>query len=602
MASNEHSPSTPLGSESSFSLDGFPPEKSSPGEEPGTEPPRPPRSCSASKKLVQAAQRSKRQRVPGRCPRQLGRHSTSAADLRAEPVWDPRDPEEPSVEDAEGSVRAGEGVAAARGARLPGSPRGPARPQAVPEAVLPVPGQGLRYLEHVCQMLERLARLQQDNQLLRQQAADARRTRLDTAPTREPSRQDPAVWRGERFRPRSCSDSHAPAPDPGPCQRTWGHSASSPSLLDPSESGAGAATPDKVEAGGRRGEAGRGPAAAYPETPGTAPTRGTPGQQQGILGARRLLQPHRIPLLLPWKAPSVTPGRCYSSVRLPRGFSHLWLDAFPPPAPSPAVPSRIPVADPEEDAEAALDDADSAFRAEAMAPVPLDHLEQGKAPEHPTKQTEVRTQACAGLGSAASFPAAGKVQLPAFCWDSDSWATPECHSPPCRRVWFAECRYRWEVVVIFLLDFGQDSLEEWEASCQPKAEKGPSLPPLPEEKPAMVKLCCVAVMVAEFFQEMLEWDFGYKHYKTLLALPGKEEPLETRNLEPRKGCRNGRGGAFVYFHGYLEELLGNLPLLPPALAQVSHKVTVLNLGKQLEKAEQPALPGEQNPHVEVKLD
>ncbi|XP_052661158.1 uncharacterized protein C8orf58 homolog isoform X1 [Harpia harpyja] len=219
MASNDHSPPTPLGSESSFSLDGFPPEKNPPGEEPGTEPPRPSRSRSASKKLVQAAQRSRRQRGPGRCPRQFGRRSANAADLQAEPAWDPREPEEPSVEDPEGS--------------------------AVPEMVLPVPGQGLRYLEHVCQMLERLARLQQDNRILRQQAADARRTRPDTTPTREPPGQDLAVWRGERFRPRSCSDSQAPAPDPGPCRRMWGYSASSPSLLDPSESGVGTPTPDK---------------------------------------------------------------------------------------------------------------------------------------------------------------------------------------------------------------------------------------------------------------------------------------------------------------------------------------------------------------------
>ncbi|XP_074020252.1 uncharacterized protein C8orf58 homolog [Numenius arquata] len=211
MASNEHSPSTPLGSESGFSLDGFPPEKSPPGGEPGTEPPRMPRSRSASKKLVQATQRSRRQRVPGRCPRQLGRRSASAAELRAELAGDHREPEEPSAEDPEGA------------------------------AMLPVPGQGLRYLEHVCQMLERLARLQQDNRLLRQQAMDARHARPDATPTREP----PAAWRGERFRPRSCSDSQAPAPDPGPCRRMWGHSASSPSLLDPSENGVSPPTPDK---------------------------------------------------------------------------------------------------------------------------------------------------------------------------------------------------------------------------------------------------------------------------------------------------------------------------------------------------------------------
>lgn len=38
----------------------------------------------------------------------------------------------------------------------------------------------------------------------------------------------------------------------------------------------------------------------------------------------------------------------------------------------------------------------------------------------------------------------------------------------------------------------------------------------------------VAVMVAELFQGMLQWDFGYKD-KVLLE---KEELLETRSLEP----------------------------------------------------------------------
>ncbi|XP_032568321.1 uncharacterized protein C8orf58 homolog [Chiroxiphia lanceolata] len=218
MASNEHSPCTPLGSESSFSLDGFAAENP-PGEEPGPEPPCTPRSRSAGRKLLQAAQRSRRQR----CPRQLSRRSASTADL-GEPPRDPREPEEPE----------GAAAPAAGRARPPGSPRDP---RAVPE------GQGLRYLEHVCQMLERLARLQQDNRILRQQAADARRARPGTLPTREPPRQDSAAWRGEGFRPRSCSDSQAPAPEP--CRRMWGHSASSPSLLDPSESGAGAPAPDK---------------------------------------------------------------------------------------------------------------------------------------------------------------------------------------------------------------------------------------------------------------------------------------------------------------------------------------------------------------------
>lgn len=67
-------------------------------------------------------------------------------------------------------------------------------------------------------------------------------------------------------------------------------------------------------------------------------------------------------------APSAMLGRCDSSIRLPCGFHHLslgWLAAFPSPRPARQWhPSCILVADPEEDAEAALDDADSAFRAE----------------------------------------------------------------------------------------------------------------------------------------------------------------------------------------------------------------------------------------------
>lgn len=198
MASNENSPSTPLGSESSFSLDGFQPargdpQKSPPGGERGAEPPRSLRSRSASRKPGQ--QRSRRQR-------QLSRRSTSAGDPRGLGAEEP----EAAGAEAEGAM----------------------------------PGQGLRYLEHICQMLERVARLQQDNRLLRQQAAGARHA--GTVPSRQ---QDPATWRSERFRARSCSDSHAPAPDPAPCRRRWGHSASSPSLLDPSESGSGAPAPDK---------------------------------------------------------------------------------------------------------------------------------------------------------------------------------------------------------------------------------------------------------------------------------------------------------------------------------------------------------------------
>lgn len=46
----------------------------------------------------------------------------------------------------------------------------------------------------------------------------------------------------------------------------------------------------------------------------------------------------------------------------------------------------------------------------------------------------------------------------------------------------------------------------------------------------------VAVMMAELFPEMLQRDFGYKHYKVLLALPEKEEPPKSRNLEPERAA------------------------------------------------------------------
>lgn len=128
MGSTEHSPSPPAGSESRFPLDGLAPERTPAAEEPDTEPPRLPH-----RKLAQAAQRSRRQRV-------LGRGHRGAAKP-------PREPEEPAAERP--------GDAAPSGAE---------------------PGQGLRYLEHVCQMLERLAKLQQDNRLLRQQAEGTQST------------------------------------------------------------------------------------------------------------------------------------------------------------------------------------------------------------------------------------------------------------------------------------------------------------------------------------------------------------------------------------------------------------------------------------------
>ncbi|XP_064031839.1 uncharacterized protein C8orf58 homolog isoform X5 [Pogoniulus pusillus] len=162
MPSNEPSPLTPLGTHGSFSL----PRKPPPVGGPGTDPPRPQHSRSASKKLAQAAQRSRRQRAPGRCPRQLGRHSGGAASLWAQLARESREQEEPKVENPDGE------------------------------------------------------------------------------PTQPPG------WRGQRFRPRSCSDSQTPAPDPEPCRRRWGHSASSPNLLDPCEGSVG---PPPADTDGRWG-------------------------------------------------------------------------------------------------------------------------------------------------------------------------------------------------------------------------------------------------------------------------------------------------------------------------------------------------------------
>ncbi|XP_042327713.1 cell cycle and apoptosis regulator protein 2 [Sceloporus undulatus] len=52
------------------------------------------------------------------------------------------------------------------------------------------------------------------------------------------------------------------------------------------------------------------------------------------------------------------------------------------------------------------------------------------------------------------------------------------------------------------------------------------------------KLSFEVAVVTEFFQEMLQRDFGYKLYKALLALPEKEEPLEAKNTEAEKATES----------------------------------------------------------------
>ncbi|XP_075031004.1 uncharacterized protein LOC142093588 isoform X2 [Calonectris borealis] len=141
-----------------------------------------------------------------------------------------------------------------------------------------------------------------------------------------------------------------------------------------------------------------------------------------------------------------------------------------------------------------------------MAPVPPDHLEQGKAPEHPTKQTEGRQEELmaqsrswallSSSGTAGRKDALDGGEPP--CWQREGFyrgpaprfllgflghptAIPHRAAgsglPDSR----TGGRWRW----FSCWTSGQDSLEEREASCQPKVEKGPSPPPSPE-KPTMV--------------------------------------------------------------------------------------------------------------------
>ncbi|XP_044293459.1 cell cycle and apoptosis regulator protein 2 isoform X2 [Varanus komodoensis] len=56
------------------------------------------------------------------------------------------------------------------------------------------------------------------------------------------------------------------------------------------------------------------------------------------------------------------------------------------------------------------------------------------------------------------------------------------------------------------------------------------------------KLSFEVAVVAEFFQEMLQRDFGYKLYKALLALPEKEEPLEAKIPELEKAAELEKEG------------------------------------------------------------
>uniref|UniRef100_A0A8B9S8Q7 Cell cycle and apoptosis regulator 2 n=1 Tax=Apteryx owenii TaxID=8824 RepID=A0A8B9S8Q7_APTOW len=321
--------------------------------------------------------------------------------------------------------------------------------------------------------------------------------------------------------------------------------------------------------------------------------------------------------------------RRYCSIQLPRGFYDVrlcWLDTFPLAQPlSLRHPSRIVVADPEEapepeeeaEPDTAPGDADSAFSAKVLLLSSPgleefyrtcllyidDSSEQREAPEHPTKQIKFllgkKEDEAVLIGGEWSPSLDGPdpdadpmvlVRTAIRCTKAQAGLDL---SNCMKWVRFAEFRYlregdpsQREVVVVFLPDIWgcMPSLEEWEASCQPKVEKVPSPPPSPGDKAAMLalepapqseapaapvepavvarprpggqegqaacsnislytlleyrrrreKLSFEVAVAAELFQEMLQRDFGYKLYKALLALPEKEEPLEAKNPEPER--------------------------------------------------------------------
>uniref|UniRef100_A0A8D0DUU1 DUF4657 domain-containing protein n=1 Tax=Salvator merianae TaxID=96440 RepID=A0A8D0DUU1_SALMN len=163
MASNDHSPSTPVGSEKSFSLDcleGFQPavEDSPPttppesclseeeSEDPGgpVQDPVYHRNLSVSKKLAQVVQRSQKHRLLGHSPGQLAPKAQSVVDSGGLTSYRLH-----QLLAFDESMDAGTDVCGGTS--------------------LSMPGQGLRYLEHICQMLEKIAQLQQANLRLQRQ-------------------------------------------------------------------------------------------------------------------------------------------------------------------------------------------------------------------------------------------------------------------------------------------------------------------------------------------------------------------------------------------------------------------------------------------------
>ncbi|KAG6934488.1 chromosome 8 orf 58 [Chelydra serpentina] len=140
-----------------------------------------------------------------------------------------------------------------------------------PDPSLTLPGQGLRYLEHVCLMLEKIAQLQQANlQLRQQQKAMESRLQGQQAEKAGPSEERPCgapeerglpqpdlapesraevemqeedlpldSWRPHHFRARSASDlTRSSEKEPVCSRKTAMHCVSSPTLLDQPDWGA----------------------------------------------------------------------------------------------------------------------------------------------------------------------------------------------------------------------------------------------------------------------------------------------------------------------------------------------------------------------------
>ncbi|KAM6232034.1 uncharacterized protein M6G45_014765 isoform 2-T2 [Spheniscus humboldti] len=195
------------------------------------------------------------------------------------------------------------------------------------------------------------------------------------------------------------------------------------------------------------------------------------------------------------------------------------------------------------------------------------------------------------------------------------------------RVWFAKFRYWWEVVAIFLLDVwagltrgvgslvpaqgkegtlaapvaGEAHDGAWTGLCFGEGEV-----PLWVTAPSTFSSCSHLNRVVfsrrwrppsstRLPQAPLSYCWSPKLPGNQSSWPVPTRPGRTGRLpapaSPSAPCR--------LYRRWWEQLSSEETSLCCLLAwpRSPHNVRVLNLGKPLEKAEQPALPGEQNPHA-----